>query len=44
MPISRWVIAPVFQWLDTRREPGLSHNCYRTVFRQLNYRWIYRWI
>ena len=23
-PISRWAIAPVFQLLDIRREPGLS--------------------
>ncbi len=25
-PISRWAIAPVFQLLDIRREPGLSPN------------------
>ena len=26
IPISRWAIAPVFQLLDSRREPGLSNG------------------
>jgi len=30
-PISRWAIAPVFQLLDIRREPGLSPNGYPFV-------------
>ena len=31
MPISRWALAPVFQLLDIRREPGLSPFGYQFV-------------
>jgi hypothetical protein len=31
IPISRWAIAPVFQLLDVRREPGLSPVGYQFV-------------
>ena len=37
-PISRWEIAPVFQLLDIRREPGLSPFGYPFVSREDSYR------
>ena len=37
-PISRWAIAPVFQLLDIRREPGLSPNGTQFVSIEDSYR------
>jgi hypothetical protein len=36
--MSRWAIAPVFQLLDIRREPGLSPVGYQFVSREDSYR------
>jgi len=37
-PISRWALAPVFQLLDIRREPGLSPFGYQFVSLEDSYR------
>jgi hypothetical protein len=41
--ISRWAIAPVFQLLDIRREPGLSPFGYQFVSLEDSYRIAQKW-